>query len=707
MSIQAFDISLFYFINQSLANPFFDAIMPFITTRGYLLLAPYVFYLFFKSLDGDREEFLPVFFTAIFFGTAAVLLGDWLAYEIKKLIGRVRPCNVLDGVHLLAGCTKSGSMPSNHAVNSFAAATALFFFTKHLVTGPVRWYPLGLATAIAFSRPYVGVHYPSDIIAGALFGAGIGYALFAAYSAGRRWYATYPHETMLAAVLASLTLVRIYYILNGPLDLSPDEAHYWEWARRLDLSYYSKGPVIAYLIAAGTWLFGDTVWGVRFFAPLFSIGGSVILYALVLRTYATGDEPRASARLRARDLALGSALLLQILPMFAPFGVLLTIDSPFLFFWIAALACFWRAVEDGPTRYAPWLSLGVVIGIGLLTKYTMAFFIVSGFFFLLFTQKRTLLMTPYPYVAVAASLFVFSPVVFWNMQHDWVTVRHTAGQAHVAAGLQVSLKTFAEFVGSQVGIITPVLIGLMVGALSRRQLLRSDPRHQFLFWFAVPIVIFFLVKSLQGKVQPNWAMTGYVTALVAVCSCFWYWRGDTAGLTARSRRFFVAGAILALTVTVVAHIIPATSLVPVKLDPSQRLRGWKKIGAEVGAFRSDLARRGMVLIFSDSYQVASELAFYVPGHPITYCINDGRRMNQYDFWPDMNAAAQRANPGEEVNGIYVRIGAGEPPEQILKAFQRVEKKVVTVYDRGRTLREYGVFLCYGFRGLVQEPPKTY
>jgi undecaprenyl-diphosphatase len=337
----------------------------------------------------------------------------------------------------------------------------------------------------------------------------------------------------------------------------------------------------------------------------------------------------------------------------------------------------------------------------------MAFFIASGFFFLLFTKKRTLLMTPYPYAAVAVSLLVFSPVIFWNMQHDWVTVRHTAGQAHVAAGLQVSLRTFGEFVGSQIGIITPILFALMVGALSRRQLLQSDFRHQFLFWFAVPIVAFFLVKSIQGKVQPNWAMTGYVTALVAVCSHFWYWRGDSAGRSVRGRRFLVAGAILALTVTVVAHIIPATAWVPVKLDPSQRLRGWKKIGAEVGVFHNDLARRGMVLIFSDSYQVASELAFYVPGRPVTYCINDGRRMNQYDFWPDMNAAAQRAKPGEEVNGIYVRIGAGEPPEQILRAFQRVEKKVVTVYDRGRTLREYGVFLCYGFRGLIQEPPKTY
>ncbi len=395
--------------------------------------------------------------------------------------------------------------------------------------------------------------------------------------------------------------------------------------------------------------------------------------------------------------------------MFAPFGVLLTIDSPFLFFWILALFCFWRAMESTPgtNPLSSWLLAGVVVGIGLLTKYTMAFFIASAFLFLIFTKKRPLLFTPYPYVALMVSLIVFSPVVFWNMQHDWVTVRHTAGQAHVAAGLQVSLKTFSEFLGSQIGIVTPILFALMIIVLFRRRMTAEDLRPQFLFWFAVPILAFFLIKSVQGKVQPNWAMTGYVTALVAVCGGYWFWRGRSADISFGKRRLLVGGAVLALALTVFAHVVPVTGWLPVKMDPSQRLRGWKQIGAEVGLLQSDLARRGVVLIFSDSYQVASELAFYVPGRPVTYCINNGRRMNQYDFWPGMNEAAQQAKLGEEVNGIYVNSGAGEPPEQVLKAFQRVEKKIVTVYDKSRTLRHYGVFLCYGFRGLSQEPPKTY
>ena len=75
-------------------------------------------------------------------------------------------------------------------------------------------------------------------------------------------------------------LFRLYYITSGVVDLSPDEAQYWEWSRRLDLSYYSKGPMIAYLIAVGAAIFGDNVFGIRIMTVIFSALGSIALYLL-------------------------------------------------------------------------------------------------------------------------------------------------------------------------------------------------------------------------------------------------------------------------------------------------------------------------------------------------------------------------------------------------------------------------------------------
>ncbi|HMK42777.1 MAG TPA: phosphatase PAP2 family protein, partial [Dissulfurispiraceae bacterium] len=356
------DNQLFFLINQGCANTLFDMIMPFITSRGYLLLIPYLFVLFFKAFGAERrKEDVQQAIWAIFFCVAAVLLGDWASNELKAATARMRPCEALDGVHLLVGCTKSASMPSNHATNSFAAAVALLLFTRQQLNGILWWYPLAPAALIAFSRVSVGVHYPSDVLAGTVLGSAVAFMLYGAFRLFQSCFAKKPHETILAAVLMSLSLIRIYYVLHGPLDLSPDEAHYWEWARRLDLSYYSKGPAVAYIIAAGTALFGDTVFGVRFFALIFSAFGSILLYRLMVGMYMPQDAADAKGRESAQNSALWGALMLQIVPLFAPFGIILTIDSPFLFCWILGLFLFWRAVQRqaGFRALTAWLLVGL------------------------------------------------------------------------------------------------------------------------------------------------------------------------------------------------------------------------------------------------------------------------------------------------------------------------------------------------------------
>lgn len=707
MNLQAIDTAVFTMINTGLANPLFDAIMPFITAKGYLLLIPYLLLLYWKVMPQGSSSGLRKVSAIILWSVLVVLLADWAGLEIKNAVARVRPCLALENVHQLVGCSASGSFPSNHATNAFAVATVMVLFTNHLASGFLRWYPILVAALIAFSRPYVGVHYPSDILAGGILGSLVGYLLWNTVQAVRAWYRTNPHATILAVTLGGLTLIRVYYILHGPLNLSPDEAHYWEWSRRLDWSYYSKGPMIAWLTAAGTALFGNTVFGVRFFAPVLSALGSLVLYRFVISMYSASGTDQT----RVKDIALASSVLLQIVPLFAPFGVVFTIDSPFVFFWILGLAVFWQALvkrpEDKPVT--EWLVVGAVIGLGLLTKYTMAFFIGSAFLLLLFSEKRFWLRTPYPYAALAISLIIFSPVIYWNFQNDWVTVRHTAGQAHIAAGFMLSLRSFADFAGSQIGIVTPLLFGLMCTAFWQVRAFRSDPAGRYLLWFTVPIVLFFFLKSIQGKVQPNWAMTGYVTGLVAISARYWSWSPADAPAGPKWRMGFLAGAVLAFAVTVAAYVAPFTHQVPVDVDPAARMQGWRELGKEVGRVADSMGGADKLLIMSDSYQEASELAFYIPGQPKTFCIVNGRRMNQYDLWPDINTYADelRRKGVKPLNGIFIQYSAGELPPAVLDAFDRFEKKLVQVYDRGRLLRVHTVTRCYGFKGLRQQTPLTY
>jgi undecaprenyl-diphosphatase len=693
------DTLLFFFVNRDIQNRLFDVIMPFITNNVFLLTLPFIAWFCYKD---SKKACL-----ALMLGLASFALSDWGSSNLKMIFERPRPCTILEGVHLLVGCGSSYAMPSNHAVNSFALVTPFLV----LFRDKMRYGLFAIAFLVSISRIYVGVHYPSDVIVGGLFGIGLALSLIAFYNGTHKRFQLKPYSTILFIFLLTISVFRIYYIQQGPLDLSPDEAHYWEWSRRLDLSYYSKGPMIAYLIYIGTAILGDNVFGIRVMAVLFSALSSVFIYVLGKNMY-------------DRRVGLLSAIVLQIIPLFSTFGIIFTIDSPFIFFWILSLFLFHRAtfdiqhltntpptlpLEKGGERGGElslitdytsrvyhssliyWILLGISIGFGLLTKYTMALFYLCSFFFLL-SRERRLLFSKGPYIAFLISLLVFSPVILWNAEHNWVTLRHTAGQAHVAEGLRVTLKDFFEFIGSQFGVITPLLLILMAVSL---WIQRKQKEGGLLFWFFTPVIVFFLLKSLQGKVQANWALPGYITGIIAF-SVF----SKEVSSEGKVKKILVALAILlSVVVTAVAHY-PSILNLSTKQDPTSRLRGWKELGSEVAKLHEEISEKGDLFLFSERYQVSSELAFYVKGHPVTYCVNFDRRMNQYDLWPGFSDFLH-------YNAIFVTIDDISVPEKVAGSFGNIEKRLFTVYEKDKKIRDYSIILCYDFKGMREEKPGAY
>ncbi|MFZ3123313.1 MAG: glycosyltransferase family 39 protein [Thermodesulfovibrionales bacterium] len=698
-TLREIDISLFHLINRGLQNIIFDVSMPVITDRYYFIILILMIYLITKH---KKKALIPIVLTII-----SVAFADWTGNTLKHLIERVRPCHTLEGVRLLVGCTDSFSMPSNHAANSFAIILALSYMSGKWV----RWIALTVALLVGFSRVYIGVHYPSDVIVGALTGIAVSILVIKFYEWASVRYKSKPYTTVLLISLLGLSLFRIYYITYGVIDLSPDEAHYWEWSRRLDLSYYSKGPMIAYLIAFGTAIFGDNVFGIRIMAVLFSALSSIFMYLLGKRLF---DERTGVA----------AAVLMQIIPLYSAYGVLFTIDSPFIFFWVLSLYLFYRAVEQqdriqdtgyrmqdkknrascimhcaSPLWY--WLLLGISIGFGLLTKYTMAFFYICALLFLLASkQRRRILLTKEPYISLALSLIIFSPVIIWNAAHDWVTLKHTAGQAHISGQWSVVsdqwLKNFSEFLGSQIGIITPIIFGMMFYAVFKLKTQNSKLKTDFLFWFSIPIIVFFLLKSFHGKVQANWALPAYAAGFIAFSAVF---ISRWESIKKWTRWTVIAGVFISLIITATAHY-PAILRLPPKLDPTARTRGWKELGVEVSSASDELSKKGQFFIFSDKYQVSSELAFYVKGQPITYCVNMGRRMNQYDLWPGFNTLIN-------FNAVFVIIDDVQMPETVGSAFDKCEKRLFTVFSKDKKLRDYSIFTCYNFKGMPQKGINSY
>jgi undecaprenyl-diphosphatase len=163
------DISLFYFINHNLKNSLFDFLMPIVTNvKNFHLL---FFILWLLMIFSKNYRFRIAGWTILI----TVIFSDILSSKIlKHIFLRPRPFETLENVYKLVS-SGGPSFPSSHAVNSFVAATLIMLFFKNPIYTAVAYT---VAVISAFSRVYVGVHYPSDIIFGAVIGFFIGWIAY-------------------------------------------------------------------------------------------------------------------------------------------------------------------------------------------------------------------------------------------------------------------------------------------------------------------------------------------------------------------------------------------------------------------------------------------------------------------------------------------------------------------------------------------------
>jgi len=159
------DSWLLHFINNTLSNPLFDKFFPFITEVKNWYVAYIILFLILVIKGGRIGRIASIALIILIIAS-----DQFSSFFLKNLIARVRPCNVFTDLNVLVTCTESFSFPSSHAVNNFAAA---MFFAK--IFPRLKWSFFIVATLLAFSRPYVGVHYPLDIVGGALIGLFFGY----------------------------------------------------------------------------------------------------------------------------------------------------------------------------------------------------------------------------------------------------------------------------------------------------------------------------------------------------------------------------------------------------------------------------------------------------------------------------------------------------------------------------------------------------
>ncbi|MCC8194078.1 MAG: glycosyltransferase family 39 protein [Deltaproteobacteria bacterium] len=527
----------------------------------------------------------------------------------------------------------------------------------------------------------------------------------------------YPHACAIT-LIAVATFARYLFVASGQLDLVQDEAQYWDWSRRLQLSYYSKGPLIAWIIRAGTALLGDTELGVRFGAILGSLAAQLLLYGGV------------GVLMRRPRLALITLFIVNTVPLFLAGGILMTTDNPLLVCWLAALFCLYAGTVKQDARW-PWAGLALAVAFGILAKYTMLG--MAGVAALYVAILRWQGLLPEGYVkklGIALGVGVlagFLPIVVWNAQNDWASFRHVGRLAGVApapgeAPPLIRFDRLPEYVGGQLGLVYPWWLAFMVygGGLAARRCFRRS-HGEFSgeeletgqaalfcagFW---PIFLFFLVWSLHTRIYANWPAMGYASGVVlAAYGVDRVLEKYRAAMRLRrqaapsspipgipwTRRLLPVWAGLSLALCLVLYAQePISRVLPEKINPTMRLKGWDDLGRRVAVIRDSLPDPETVFVFSDQYDVTAQLAFYVPGRPAAYCADFGRRLSQYDFWP---------GPEDKKgwDAIFVRRKPfSKPPEPLGNMFLRVgNPEAYRSAHRNGMGREFGILVLRGFTG---------
>ncbi|HYW62025.1 MAG TPA: glycosyltransferase family 39 protein [Bradyrhizobium sp.] len=463
-----------------------------------------------------------------------------------------------------------------------------------------------------------------------------------------------------ALAIAALIVLRLVAAATTPLTF--DEAYYWTWSKHLAGGFYDHPPMAAILIRLGTLIAGDTEFGVRLVSILLALPMSFAVY----RT--------AEILFGGRRVAATATILLNVTLMAAVGTMIVTPDAPLLV--AASFVLFFLAKVLATGRGAWWLAVGAAVGLALLSKYTALFFGPAILIWLIAVPKlRRWLTSPWPYLGGIVAFALFSPVILWNADHQWVSFVKQFGRARIE---DFTLRYVGELIPTQIAFATPLvfILGMMglyafwqrkAGASAARVLVSS------MFW---TITLYFVWHSLHSRVEANWFAPVYPAFAIAAAAA-----GNLVAWSGRARRVVEfclrwaapSGILLFALVVLQANTGVLTGY---RRDASVRSVGigWREVARQIEAVR---AREGATCVLALDYGTTGWLSFYLPAG--TCVAQRGQRFRWVNM-PEPDPAVLKGRL------LYVDEARDDQP-LLKKDFARVEKVAELKRMRGPLLIE--------------------
>lgn len=448
-----------------------------------------------------------------------------------------------------------------------------------------------------------------------------------------------------AAALGAAALFLAWHVLAWPwlgVTLHIDEAQYWTWSRALDWGYYSKPPLIAALLAASTSLFGHSELGVKALPLLLTT-----LTALALGGWVAAMAGNMQRGGLATLLALASPLLLLL-------GFAATTDVPLLLTWTLAAWALWSALQK-PISVWRWGLLGVAVGLGVLSKYTMLAFGPGALL-------ATILMRPahisWPQMlrgvllSLGVATLIVAPHVWWNIQADWPTWRHTTDitlqRSNGGTG-----RGWLAFALGQMLLIGPLALcigwsGKTVRA-ERTQDGNGPQASRFVLGISAPLLLLGLAQAMRGGANVNWAAPALLGGLA--------WLALRAPLRAGPVMALLGAQALLVVALVHAPGVAAAVGQPWTrtLDFWSRMRGWDVVWRDLWQQLS--AGEQPALVIGYSRAVLAHGQYHWRDHGVQWLAWDpARQANHHYAW----------RSGIDLAGLEVRLRAlGDRPAWLI------------------------------------------
>lgn len=421
---------------------------------------------------------------------------------------------------------------------------------------------------------------------------------------------------LVMSVVVAMALLRLW--VGYAAELIPEEAYYWTYYAHPALSYFDHPPAVAWLIAPGVWLFGDTAFGVRFGAMVLSLASAALVFDLTRRWVGS-------------HAAWWAVALFTLLPVFLVSGMLALPDAPQTFFTLLTMLGVTMAVKEN--RALGWLWAGVGFGGALLSRYTAVILAPSILLLLLVTPAyRHWLRRPHPWLSFGLGVCLFMPVIVWNSQHEWASFRFQSARLGLPADA-IALSALMFWV-SQIAAVTPPGLLLFGRALQRR-----DAAGMFAIYLAAPLFAVFVLASFGTDVHIDWTAPAYLALLPVAAAVM---RERFAQSVHWRRTVWITGAVI-----VGAACVATSSLTLGRPDVllSNHVGGWQSLAAEVERAKQQLQTRtgqAPFVVGADKYNLAAELGFYMraPNDTVNMLALGGDGLG-FRYWTDLQRFAGR------------------------------------------------------------------